>query len=212
MEFFLPHIAIAYGYASSFSDPRALSFDMSQLFEPNFGADLSNRLLSILQSRLSFFDQFNRTSSTGMPMTFEGKIFRVQDFLPELQFALDLSPGVEFPAGSFRTADLYDALFPSGNVQSLKSFGSFIKKKVVSKISNALIGLFDVMTDVPSTGLTVDEVKLGGTGLSLGDYSSTSTQLFPPAIDVDTVQVSSSNCPCVFQSYILTYALLHNTK
>lgn len=193
MELFLPHIAVAYGYASSFSDPRALSFDMSQLFEPSFGADLSNRLLSVLQSKLTSFDQFSSISSTGLPMTPDGKIFLVQDFLPELQYAFDLSPDVKFSAEGFSAADLYDAIFPSGNVQSLKSFGSFIKKKVVSKISNALNGLFDVTTHVPSVGLTVDEVILDGTGLSLGDYSNSSTQLFPPAIDVDSVQVSNSS-------------------
>ena len=159
------------------------------MFEPNFGADLSSRLLSVLQEKLSSFDQFNLASSDGLPMTIDGKIFRVQDYLPELQFALGLSPAVEFSAGGFRASDLFDAVLPSGT-QSLKSFGSFIKKKIISKIQSALDGLFDVTTDIPTVGLTVDEVKLNGTGLSLGDYSIKSTQLFPPSIDVDQVQVS----------------------
>lgn len=167
-----------------------MSFDVNKLFEPRFGADLSNKLLSALQSKMSFFDKFNSTSSTGLPMTLDGEIFRVDHYLPELQFALGLSPSVDFFASSFKVSDLFDSLFPTGKIQTLKTFGSFVKKRIVSKIVSALDGVFDATVSIPTSGITVDEVVLNGSGLALGEYTKKSTQLFPPAVDVDKVDVS----------------------
>lgn len=173
VELFLPHIAVAYGYAPSFSHPKSLSFSMDKLFEPDFGVDLSHKMLSMLKTKLPSFDRFSDTSSTGMPMDSEGEVFDVRKYLPDLQFALDLSPSVDFAASMFRASDLYDALFPSGNHQSLKTFGKYVKKNIIAEIMDALNGLFDVKTCVPAIGLTVDEVILGGGGLSLGNYTNT---------------------------------------
>lgn len=190
VEQFLPHIAVAFGYAQSFSDSAALTFDVYKLFEPRFGATLSSKLLSALQSKLSIFNRFNSTSLTGLPMALDGEIFHVDHYLPELEFALDLSPSVDFAASSFKVSDLYDSLFPTGKILSLKTFGSYVKKQVVSKIVSALNGVFDATVSIPTIGLTADEVILNGSGLALGEYTENSTQLFPPSVDVDKIDVS----------------------
>lgn len=194
VELFLPHIAVAFGHAPSFSDPKAQSFSMNKLFEPNFGPDLSVKILESLTANLNLngvFDRFNSTSSTGLPMdpiTFE--VFRVEKYLPEIQFSLKLSPSIDFAASNFRTSDLYDAMFPT-SIPTIKSFGAFIKKNILLKISNALNGLFDAKVAIPTDGLTVDAVSLGGEGLIIGVYTEGSTQLFPPVVDIDKVEVRS---------------------
>jgi hypothetical protein len=194
VELFLPHIAVAFGYAPSFSDPKAQSFSINKLFEPNFGSNLSFKVLESLTGNLDLngaFDRFNSTSSTGLPMdpiTFE--VFNVDRYLPEIQFSLKLSPSIEFSAPNFRASDLYDAMFPT-SIPTIKSFGAFIKKNILSKISNALVGLFDAKVEIPTEGLTVNNVSLGGEGLNIGVYTEGNTQLFPPVVDVDKVEVRS---------------------
>jgi hypothetical protein len=121
------------------------------------------------------------------PATFE--IFEVERYLPELQVALGLSPSIEFAPSNFRPADLYDALL-STPVPTIKSFGEYMKKHVVKKISKALKGLFSVKVDIPSYGLSGENLTLGGDGLEAGGYTERNNQLFPPVIDVDQVQVS----------------------
>ena len=197
VELFLPHIAVAYGFAPSFHDPRALSFALDQLFEPNFGPELSLEILNSMKAKLDLngaFDRFTESTLTGIPLdptTFE--VFDIHNYLPEIQFALDLAPAVEFAAPSFRAADLFDALFPA-SIPTIKSFESFVKKKVMSKIRLALDGLFDAKVNVPTIGLSVDEVTFGVNGTSLGVYTEHNNRLFPPVIDIDTIQVS---CVCV---------------
>ena len=53
---FLPLIAVAYGYASSFADQIAQTFTIDRLFYPNFGPQLSSLLLEILKDIPSLGD------------------------------------------------------------------------------------------------------------------------------------------------------------
>ena len=166
---------------------------MDTLFAPNFGPDLSVKMLDSLRAKIELsgaFDRFSGIALSGMPMdpiTFE--VFDVDNYLPEIQFSLDLAPSVDFAAPSFRVPDLFDALYPT-SLPTIKSFGSFIKKNIMSKIQIALDGLFDAQVDIPTTGLSVDEVSFGINGPNLGEYSERNNRLFPPMIDVDAVQAS----------------------
>ena len=58
VELFLPHIAVAFGYAPSFSHPKALSFSMDKLFMPNFGPDLSIKMLDSLKLKSDLIPDF----------------------------------------------------------------------------------------------------------------------------------------------------------
>ncbi len=188
---FLPHIAVAYGYAPSFSDPNALSFTMNKLFAPKFGVDLTTRLLTTLQGNIdNTFDGFSLIDFT----TSSGEVFDIEKYLPEIQYALKLSPSVDFAASNFQSSDLFDALFPS-SIPSVKAMGNFVKKKIIAKITTALEGLFDVGIDVPGVdlGLSVSQPILNGSGASFGVYTEDSTKLFPPVLDVDAVQVNDSS-------------------
>ena len=193
VELFLPHIAVAFGYASSFSHPKALSFSMDKLFMPNFGPDLSIKLLDSLRENVNLngvFDRFSGFSVSGIPMdpdTFE--VFDIENYLPELQFSLDLAPKVEFAAPNFRASDLFDAVFPT-SLPTLQSFISFMKKDIMSKIQIALDGLFEAKVNVPTAGLSVDAVSFGEDGINLGEWTEFNNKLFPPMINVDVVQVS----------------------
>lgn len=195
VELFIPHIAVAFGHAPSFSHPRALSFSLNKLFEPNFGPGLSTKVLQTLTSNPhlnSSFDRFTSTSETGYPIDpVSLEIFDVDHYLPEIQFSYNISPSIEFAAKNFRTSDLYDALFPA-SVPTLKSFGMFIKKKILSKISRAIGGMFNAKVDIPTVGLTSNDVSLGGDGINIGMYTAGNNRLFPPVIDVDKVKVSLS--------------------
>lgn len=122
------------------------------------------------------------------PVTFE--VFDARNYLAEIQFSLDLAPSVEFTASAFKASDLYDALFPK-SPPTIKALDAFIKKDLMSKIRSVLDGLFDVKVNVPTTGLSVDEVTFGGNGVSLGEYTDFNNKLFPPAIDVGALQVST---------------------
>ncbi len=194
MELFLPVIAVAYDFAPSFSNPIAVSFSLDSLFAPKFGADLSTKLLDSLRNVPSLdFSRFDDFDINGIPMsssTFE--VFEVKKYLPEIQFALDLSPTVDFAASRFQTSDIFDALFPS-SVPTVKTMGNFVKKKIIASIASALDGLFDVVVDIPTVGLTIDTPILNSSGLTLGEYTDASTRVFPPVIDVDKLQVSSRN-------------------
>ena len=119
--------------------------------------------------------------------TFE--VFDVTKYLPEIQFALDLAPSLNFAASNFRASDIFDALFPT-SIPTIKSFGVFIKKTIMSKIQLALDGLFDAQVDIPTTGLSVDRVSLGVDGINLGAYTESNNKLFPPMVDVDAVKAS----------------------
>ena len=64
---FLPALAVAFGKATSFSDARALSFTMDDIFAPQFGPELSIRLLDKLKTAPSLaglFDKFDVIDST----------------------------------------------------------------------------------------------------------------------------------------------------
>ena len=197
VELFLPHIAVAFGFAQAFSDNEALSFSLGKLYGSSFFEfDLSIQMLKSLQSKLDLKGLFNRFagfSVSGIPLdpvTFE--VFDINNYLPEIQFSLDLAPSINFAAPNFRASDLFDAVFPK-SFPTVKSFGSFIKKAILSKIRQALSGLFDTKVNIPTIGLSVDDVSFGFDGFSLGNYTEFNNELFPPMIDVDAVQVSVYN-------------------
>ena len=195
VELFLPHLAVAFDFASSFSDIEAVSFSLDKLYglRSSFQFDISIQMLKSLQSKLDLkglFNRFSSSSALGIPMdpiTFE--VFDIDNYLPEIQFSLDLAPSIEFAAPNFRPSDLFDAMFPT-SIPTLQSFISFVKKDIMSKIRLALDGLFDAKVDVPTTGLSVDEVSFGVDGINLGEWTEFNNELFPPMIDIDAVQVS----------------------
>ena len=170
---------------------KALSFSLNQLFIPNFGPELSINILNSLKEKtdLGLFDRFTETTLSGIPLdpeTFE--IFDIHNYLPEIQFAFDLAPAVEFAAPNFQAADLFDALFPT-SIPTVKSFGAFVKKEIMSKIRLALDGLFDAKVNVPTVGLSVDDVTFGVDGINIGVYTEHNNRLFPPMVDIDVIQV-----------------------
>ena len=193
VEQFLPLIGVAYGRAISFSDQNAQTFSMKSLFAPQFGPDLSNKLLSVLTNRVELNEIFNRfngvDSHTGKPWDPTTKeIFLPEKFLAEFQYAFDLSTSVALTAGNFHSSDLYAALYPNA-MPSVKSFANFVKAQIIKEITTSLDNLFDVDIDISTGGLDIDEAVLGGS-LSLGNFSDASTRLFPPRVSVDEVQVS----------------------
>lgn len=107
------------------------------------------------------------------------EVFDVEKYLPEIQFALDLSPSVEFSSPNFNPSDIFDSLYPS-SIPSVKAMVEFVKKQIVPKLIEKLSGLFDVQIGASSGGMSVDTPTVGNSGLSLGDFSNSSTQLFPP--------------------------------
>lgn len=155
---------------------------MSKLFKPKFGESLSAKLLDAIKIKgIIDFDLFDATDPvTKVPMnssTFE--IFSVEDYLSEIQFALDLSPSVKLSSPNFNPSDIFDSLYPS-SVPSVKGMVEFVKKQIVPKLIEKLTGLFDVEISASSGGMSVDTPTVGNSGLSLGDFSNSSTQLFPP--------------------------------
>ena len=119
------------------------------------------------------------------PTTFE--VFDPVKHLPEIQFALDFSPSTELASSNFKSSDIMGSLYPS-KIPTLTDLVSYVKKKIVPEVISALRGLFDVKLDTSTTGLSVDEPSLGDSGLNLGDFSPSSTMVFPPKIDLDRVQ------------------------
>lgn len=119
------------------------------------------------------------------PTTFE--VFDPKKYLPEIQFAFDLSPSLGLASPNFKPSDIMGSLYPS-KIPNLTDLVSYVKKKIVPDIISTLRGLFDVKLDTSTTGLSVDEPSLGDNGLNLGDFSSSSTMVFPPKIDLDRVQ------------------------
>ena len=192
VELFLPHIAVAFGFSPSFSDPKAQSFSLDVLFKHNFGPDLSLQMLNSLKGKTDLngmFDRFTNFTLSGIPIDpITSEVFDVDHYLPEIQFALDLSPSVDFPAQNFRSHHIFDALFPK-SAPTIKSFGSFIKKNIMAQIQTSLDGLFDVKVDFPTAGLSVNEIKFGVDGVDFGEYTESNTKLFPPVFDIDSVQV-----------------------
>ena len=170
---------------------------MDGLFAPKFGPDLSIKMLDSLRAKIDLdgaFDRFTDFTLSGIPLdptTFE--VFDIKSYLPQIQFSLDLAPSVNFAAPNFRASDLFDAIFPT-SIPTLKSFGSFIKKNILSKIRLALDGLFDAKVDIPTAGLSVEEVSFGVDGINLGVYTEFNTELFPPMVDIDVLQVRLSFC------------------
>ena len=185
---FLPLIAVAYGKAISFSDVSAIEFSLDVLFAPSFGQDLATKTLEKLRARLPGFDRFTDfDDSTNSFIDPTNKtLFRVKDYLPEIQFAFDLSPSVDLASRKFKPSDLQDALF-SDPRPTIKSFASFLKKNILDEIKTSLSGLFSTTLDVPAGGLTVSEPSFGADGPSFGEYSNISTRAFPPSVNVDAV-------------------------
>ena len=156
---------------------------MSKLFTPKFGKSLSAKLLNAINIKnitgnfSLFTDTDNVTELPMNPITFE--VFDVEKYLPEIQFALDLSPSLQFPSPSFTPADIFDSLYPS-SVPSVRAMVEFVKKQIVPELIGKLSGLFDVQIGGSSGGMSVDTPTIGNSGLSLGNFSDSSTQLFPP--------------------------------
>ena len=57
--------------------------------------------------------------------------------------------------------------------------GTFVKKRIVEEITAALNGLFNVTLEIETGGLTIEEASISGDGFALGNYSASSTKLFP---------------------------------
>ena len=51
----MPHLAIAYGYGTSYTDPEVISFTIDKLFTPSFGSGISEFVLQKLRT----FDLLN---------------------------------------------------------------------------------------------------------------------------------------------------------
>lgn len=193
---FLPAIAVAYGYASDFSDKRATSFSINELFTPKFGPTLSSRLLNKLKNYIDdpeFASKFGRfddiDSETKLPMDSSTKeIFDVTLYLPEIQVALELAPSVDLTSSSFSKKDIQDALFPN-QAATVKSFSSFLKRKIIPPIRNALYDFNVGVSPVTTKGLTVDTPTLGAKGFDFGTFNEASTRLFPPTVDIRDVEV-----------------------
>ena len=160
---------------------------------PNFGPDLAFNILDSMKSNPDLngaFDRFSALSGSGFPLDpITSEVFDINNYLPEIQFSLNFAPSINFVASNFRASDLFDALFPK-SFPTVKSFGSFIKKDILSKIRQALSGLFDAKVNIPTIGLSVDDITFGFDGFSLGSYTELNNEFFPPMIDVDAVQVS----------------------
>ena len=188
VDLFRPHIAIAYGYAYSFADSRADLFSMKDLFAPNFGNSLTSYILDKLQLKLP--DDFVRFSGndtqSNLPMdpaTFE--VFRVENYIPEVQYALDLSPSVEQAAPNFMASDIYDALVPSGPL-TVEGLAKYAKKKILPKIVNATGGLFPIPLGDSSTEGGDDEGS--DTESDEEGDDECDTLLFPPTFNIDDAE------------------------
>lgn len=190
VEQFPEVIAVAFGYANSFSESTARSFTIDQLFQLDFGPALSSNLLTKIQGKFpGDFDVFTDVDqSTGLPMNPTTKeVFDPQDYIPEIQVALDLSSSVAFASSNFKSSDILDSLY-SKQVPTISDMVSFVKKKSVQGVISALNGLFNAKLETPAGGLSIDAPTLDGSGLVLGDFSDTSTRNFPPRVDLDTIQ------------------------
>ena len=119
--------------------------------------------------------------------TFE--LFDVNLYIPEIQVALKLAPSINLAAKGFAAKDFEEALFPFPSAPTLKGFASYVKREIIPRISASLD--FDVPLKVPSGGLNLAIPTLSANGLNFGGFSSGSTQLFPPSIDLDDVEVMS---------------------
>ena len=192
VEQFLPLLAVAYGQPTSCSGQNAQLFSMKSLFAPQSGPDLSKKLLSVLTNKSELNGSFDGIDShTKKPWDSTTKeIFNIFKWLPEIQYAFDLSTSVALTAENFHSSDLYAALYPNA-IPSVKSVANFVKAKIIKEITESLDNVFDVGIDISTVGLEIDEdeAMLGGT-LSLGNFSDASTQLFPPRVSIDNIQVS----------------------
>ena len=101
VELFLPHIAVAFEFAPSFSDMRALSFSLDRLFMPHFGPDLNLKMLDSLRVKADdipvplYFSNllWDKLSSAFPSPTFNG--VDIPNIPPGLTFA------EAFPRGEF---------------------------------------------------------------------------------------------------------------
>ena len=165
-------------------------FSLDMLVKPNIDFSIIFKLLDDLRRKINFdgFSDFLNGIPFN-PITFEE--FDIDKYLPDIQYALDLTPSINFAVPNFKPSDLYDALFPS-NLPTLKSFASWIKKHILEKIRGAIGGLFDAKIDIPTIGLSLPDGKLPSLsmdGVNMGVYTRFNNELFPPMIDVDAVQV-----------------------
>ena len=186
---FLPLIAVAFGYSPNFSNQVAIEFTMDRLFEPEFGPSINLDFIKTIKDKLPDFDTFSTTDpDTQQPMNpITLETFEVFNYLPELQLAYDFSPSLEFGSPNFKSSDLFPTLFPD-QLPTISGLKDYTKRKIIPQLLSKLGGLFDVEIDTPSIGLTSSNPSLGDGGLQLGEFSDTSTRLFPPTFDLDSVQ------------------------
>ena len=108
----------------------------------------------------------------------------------EIQVALQLAPSVSLASPAFGAKDIQESLFPS-QIPSVSSFASFLKRQMISKVASFLD--FEVAIETPSGGF-IDTPQLGPSGLDIGPLSSSNTRLFPPSVDLDSIQVCCASC------------------
>jgi hypothetical protein len=189
VEDYLPHIAVAFGKSWSFSENSAIDFTLDELLAPDFGFDLTSKVLDALKATQSVSSMFTRFSDistyTGMPMdpvTYE--IFNVKNYLSEIQVSFDIVPSPQVASQKFGLADLREVLSPK--VPTLRAFADKMKPKLVNEIGKMLNGLFNTTVNVSG----FDPIPIGGNtsfppNLS---WSHGSTHVFTPQIRLDKIQ------------------------
>ncbi len=189
IEDFLPHIAIAFGKSWSFSENSALDFTLDELLAPDYGLDVTLKIMDALKATptlSSFFARFSGTSIyTNMPMdpvTYE--IFNVKNYLPEVQVSFNLVPSPLLASPNFGLTDLHEFLSPK--VPSLRAFADKMKSKLVAIIAEKLNGLFNTTVSSPGFG----SIQIGGSASFPPSLSWPigSTNVFTPQMRFDKVQ------------------------
>lgn len=173
---------MAYGYATTFD--KATSFTIDQLLVPDFNAEAIVLLLNRLKSKNSLFNRFSSTEN-GLPLDPSTKeLFRLEKYLPDIQVALNLAVSTDLSALRFGPQDISEALLPNPSFPSLRALADFAKKELLD-----LDLAFTADLDVPPLDISSPTVPtIGPDGFSFGNFSVDSTRLFPPAMDLNSIQ------------------------
>lgn len=176
-------IAVAYGYATTFD--KATSFTIDQLLVPDFNPEAIVLLLNRLKSKNSLFNRFNSTEN-GLPLDPSSKeLFRLEKYLPDIQVALNLAVSTDLSALRFGPQDILEALLPNPSFPSLRALADFAKKELLD-----LDLAFAADLNVPPLDISSSTVPtIGPDGFVFGNLSVDSTRLFPPAVDLNSIQV-----------------------
>ena len=183
---FRPAIAVAYGHARTFD--KASSFTIDTLLVPDFNADAIALLLDRIKLKNPFFDRFSSTED-GLPFDPNAnEVFRIDKYLPEIQVALNLATSTDLSAKNFGPQDIFNALFPNPSFPSLTSLLSFAKREILDQIN---LDFASELTVPPLDISSPTRPTIDSDGFSFGTFSEDSTQLFPPAVDLDSISVST---------------------